>query len=269
MIIFPSKLNKIFIARYWQRLAALKKTAAIAAVIFCVLLSFLIYHISKISGNHIAFLETAFMIICLLVFAANALIAITKLFKKSDAHIIASPRFQLIPSQSLLFSLLLTLFAVIFICLPIIIAFHPEHQAIGYVCLAFLGVLFVMTGITLAVYIMIFLLTILIRKIHGKVRLKYLWKYLIIIFIFIAAISTAVAINARALSPAQMIQNYSLLPSSVPALIVYAEKVKLLYSLLALTATACIINIALLPVFDFFSSWFLEAWQDIRETWNI
>jgi hypothetical protein len=209
------------------------------------------------------------MIICILIFAGNVPIAITRLFKKSDAHIITSPRFQLIPSQSLLFSLLLTLFAAIFICLPMIIAFHPESQAIGYGCLAFLGVLFVMTGITLFVYIIIFLLTILIRKIHGKVLLKYLWKYVGIIFIFIVALSTVMAINAKDLSPAQMIQDYSLLPSSVPGLIIYAEKVKLLYSLLALTATAFIINIALLPVFDFSTNWFLEAWQDIRETRNI
>jgi hypothetical protein len=129
-----------------------------------------------------------------------------------------------------------------------------------------LTLLFVAISIVLSTYILLFLLTIIIRRIHGMVSIKLLWKYFGMIFIAITAISTLIIMSSRSLNSAKMIQIYSLLPSSIPAIAIYAEKTRQILILLSLAGTTLIISLALLAIFDFSSGWFLEAWQDIYET---
>lgn len=266
MILLPSEIRNIYFNSYWRRLSSSKKIFGILLLVICIFISLLIFNFSKSAGRPILFLEISSIIICLAIFAGSIGLALGTLFKKAHSDIVASPRFQLIPSQSMLGALLLGAIISIFVGLPIVTAFHPQHQAFGYPCLAMLTVLFVVISIVLSTYILLFLMTVVIRKIHGKVNIRLLWKYLGIIFIAITAISTLVVLNSHNLSPAKMIQAYSLLPSSILAISLYAEKTRQLLILLSLAGTMLIISLALLAIFDFSSSWFLEAWQDIYET---
>jgi hypothetical protein len=265
MILMPAKIKNIYINIYLRRLTTLKKVVGILLVIILIFMSLLIFNISRNISREIYFLEISSIIICLVIFVSSMVLALNTLFKKSYGDIVASPRFQLIPSQSMLVSLLFGVILAIFSGLPIVIAFHSRQQAFGYGCLALLTILFVSTSIVLATYLLLFLITILIRKIHGKVSIKMLWKYFEIIFIAITVIATIVIVNSRNLGSAQMIQAYSLLPSSITAIAIYAEKTEQFLILLCITGTMLIISLALMAIFDFSSGWFLEAWQDIYE----
>jgi len=266
MILLPSKIRRIYIHSYFRRLTPLKKILGVLILMACVFIGFLLFNLSKTASRQIFFLEVFFIIVSLTTFAGSIALALNTLFKKTDADVVASPRFQLIPSQSMLEAQLFGLAMSIFVTLPIVIAFHPSKQAFGYTCLAALTTLFVAVSVVLVTYILLFFTSILIRKIHAKVSKKLLWKYLGAIFIAITVISVLAIISSYNLSSAKMIQAYSILPSSIPAIATYAEETRQLFILLSVAGIMLIISLALLAIFDFSSGWFLEAWQDIYET---
>jgi ABC-2 type transport system permease protein len=222
--------------------------------------------------------EVFFLLVYFLLLISSAITALFSLFDENTSAIIASPSFQKNTVWSWIVTELSSLWIFLFVLVPAVIGVLPKKNIILSGAISLLQILTAVTAIVLTSYIIIFIVSHILRLFKARVSKKKLAFILVgifsIIFVIIAYqiksfdIATVLEPGNLALTVApvsQVAKGFVYFPSTISALGMYSERLGSVVPALEVLGILIFTDAVLFLLFKLSSKNYLIFWQEVSE----